>query len=128
MQKRGSRTIVSPVDDDRGHSVTDLHDRAGGGPKVDVLFDQKLFDRVIRRERSSAYWFAASLWGVSGLVMGAILGVYITLAVQAGSADIWRENFISGQAAREAADSVNSRQSVIHQEDPQQQPQQEPQR
>lgn len=99
MRNKGSRTIVSPVDDDpRGRSVTDLHDRAGGGPKVDVLFDQKLFDRVIRRERSSAYWFAASLWGVSGLVLGAILGVYITLSVQSGSADIWRDNFISGQA------------------------------
>ena len=122
MRNKGSRTIVSPVDDDpRGRSVTDLHDRAGSGPKVDVLFDQKLFDRVIRRERSSAYWFAASLWGVSGLVLGAILGVYITLAVQSGSADIWRDNFISGQASRAAADSVNSRDPVIRREDPQQQ-------
>ncbi|WP_395647188.1 hypothetical protein [Terricaulis sp.] len=118
MRNKGSRTIVTPVEDDpRGRSVTDLHDRGGAG-KVDVLFDQKLFDRVIRRERSSAYWFAASLWGVSGLVLGAILGVYITLAVQAGSADIWRENFISGQAAREAADSVNSREPVLRREEP----------
>ena len=125
MQKRGSRTIVTPVEDDpRGRSVTDLH--SAGGPKVDVLFDQKLFDRVIRRERSSAYWFAASLWGVSGLVLGAILGVYITLAVQSGSADIWRDNFISGQASRAAADSVNSRDPVIRREDPQQQQDQQP--
>lgn len=128
MQKRGSRTIVTPVEDDpRGHSVTDLHER-GGGPKVDVLFDQKLFDRVIRRERSSAYWFAASLWGVSGLVMGAILGVYITLAVQTGSADIWRENFIAGSASRAAENSVNSRDPIIRREDPTPQQQQDPQR
>lgn len=28
----------------------------------------------IRRERSSAYWFAASKWGMAGLVAGMILG------------------------------------------------------
>lgn len=128
MRNKGSRTIVTPVDEDpRGRSVTDLH-AGGGGPKVDVLFDQKLFDRVIRRERSSAYWFAASLWGVSGLVMGAILGVYITLAVQTGSADIWRENFIAGSAARAAENSVNSRDPIIRREDPAQQQEQHPQR
>lgn len=28
----------------------------------------------VRRERSSAYWFAATKWGILGLVVGAILG------------------------------------------------------
>jgi hypothetical protein len=33
--------------------------------------------------------------------------------VQTGSADIWRENFISGQAAREASESVNRREPLL---------------
>lgn len=101
------RTIkLNPVDEAQ---VTDHPARAG----LEALMDQKLFHQRIRSERASAYWFAASLWGVTGLIMGAFLGVYITLAVQTGSADIWRENFISGQAAREASESVNRREPLL---------------
>ncbi|HET9230432.1 MAG TPA: hypothetical protein VFO00_04040 [Vitreimonas sp.] len=104
---KGGRTIkLNPVDDER---VTDHPDRH----RMVALEDRNLFNLRIKSERASAYWFAASLWGVTGLVMGAFLGVYITLAVQAGSADIWRENFISGQAAREASESVNRREPLL---------------
>jgi hypothetical protein len=86
--------------------------------------DQKLFAQRIRSERSAAYWFAASLWGFSGLILGALMGVYITLVVQTGSADIWRENFIAGAAADAAQDSVNRRPSLLPSDGgpPQQQP------
>ena len=101
------RTIkLTPVDEAQ---VTDHPDRH----RMVALEDRNLFNLRIKSERASAYWFAASLWGVTGLVLGALLGVYITLAVQTGSADIWRENFISGQAAREASESVNSRPSLL---------------
>jgi len=101
------RTIkLSPVDEDR---VTDHPARAG----LEALMDQKLFHQRIRSERASAYWFAASLWGVTGLIMGALLGVYITLAVQQGSADVWRDNFIAGAAADAARQSVDSRPSLV---------------
>ncbi|HJS79804.1 MAG TPA: hypothetical protein VJ748_04215 [Vitreimonas sp.] len=101
------RTIkLNPVDE---ASVTDHPDRH----RMVALEDRNLFNLRIKSERASAYWFAASLWGVTGLIMGAFLGVYITLAVQTGSADIWRENFISGQAAREASESVNRREPLL---------------
>jgi len=35
--------------------------------------DRKL-NRFLNRERSSAYWFAATKWGILGLVTGMILG------------------------------------------------------
>jgi len=106
--KGGGRTIkLNPVDED--HQVYDHPDRG----RMEALTDQKLFNQRIRSERSSAYWFAASLWGVTGLVLGSILGVYITLAVQNGSSDIWRQNFIAGSAARAAQDTVNSRDPVL---------------
>lgn len=116
--KGGGRTIkLSPVDED--HQVHDHPDRG----RLEALMDQKLFLQRIKSERASAYWFAASLWGVTGLAMGAILGVYITMAVQNGSADIWRQNFIAGSAARAAQDSVNSRPSLLPSEG--EQPQQQ---
>jgi hypothetical protein len=103
---KGREIKLKPVDEAQ---VTDHPDRH----RMVALEDRNLFNLRIKSERASAYWFAASLWGVTGLIMGAFLGVYITLAVQAGSADIWRENFISGQAAREASETVNHRESLL---------------
>jgi len=102
------RTIkLSPVDE---ASVTDHPARAN----LEALMDQKLFHQRIRSERASAYWFAASLWGVTGLILGAFLGVYITLAVQQGSADVWRDNFIAGAAADAARETVDGRPSLVN--------------
>ena len=115
---RGRTIKLNPVDD--GH-VTDHPARAG----LEALMDQKLFLQRIRSERSSAYWFAASLWGVTGMALGAILGVFVTLMVQNGSAEVWRQNYIAGAASREAIDSVNRRDPVLrdpHEQPPQQQP------
>jgi hypothetical protein len=107
MRKSGKTIRISPVEDD--HQVHDHPARAN----LEAIMDQKLFAQRLRSERASAYWFAASLWGVTGLIMGALLGVYITLAVQTGSADIWRENFIAGAAADAARDSVDSRDPIL---------------
>ena len=109
MRSKGGRTIkLNPVDDD--HQVTDHPARAN----LEAIMDQKLFAQRIKSERAAAYWFAASLWGVTGLAFGAILGVYVTLAVQNGSADIWRDNFIAGQAAQDARDTVNNREPLLN--------------
>lgn len=108
MRSKGGRTIkLNPVDDD--HQIHDHPARAG----MEAIMDQKLFHQRIKSERASAYWFAASLWGVTGLILGAFLGVYITLAVQSGSADIWRDNFIAGAASDAARESVDSREPLL---------------
>ncbi|MBC7769630.1 MAG: hypothetical protein H7124_12685 [Phycisphaerales bacterium] len=120
MRKSGGKTIrLNPVDQE--HQVHDHPARAN----LEALMDQKLFFQRIKSERASAYWFAASLWGVSGLVLGAILGVYVTLVVQNGSADIWRENFIAGAAADAARQSVDGRRPMLN--DPADQTPPEPQ-
>ena len=48
------------------------------------------------------------------LILGAFLGVYITLAVQQGSADVWRDNFIAGAAADAARETVDGRPSLVN--------------
>jgi hypothetical protein len=112
------RTIkLNPVDEER---VTDHPARAG----LEALMDQKLFHQRIRSERASAYWFAASLWGVTGLVLGAILGVFLTMAVQTGSVPFIRDNIIAGTAIDAARDSVNQREPLLPSENPPPQDQQ----
>jgi len=118
MRSKGTRTI-RPVDED--HQVTDHPSRAG----LEALMDQKLFLQRIKSERSAAYWFAASLWGVTGLVLGGLLGVMLTITVQTGSFPLIRDNMIAGAAMDEARDTVNSRPSLVDREtNPQNQPQQ----
>jgi hypothetical protein len=119
MRSKGGKTIrLNPVDED--DHVQDHPARAG----LEAIMDQKLFAQRIKSERSAAYWFAASLWGMSGLVIGACLGAIMSIMVQTGSVDIWRGNFISGMAADEARDTVNNRESLLN--NPQNQPPQQP--
>ncbi len=94
---------VSPPRDDA--HVHDHPARAG----LEAIMDQKLFHQRIKSERASAYWFAASLWGVTGLVLGALMGVFLTMTVQTGSVPFIRDNIIAGTAIDAARDSVNQR-------------------
>jgi len=117
MRAKGPRTI-KPVDDD--HMVHDHPARAG----LEALMDQKLFHQRIRSERASAYWFAASLWGVTGLVMGALLGGFMMFNAYVGLTDPVRDTLVQGQAIREATETVNSRPSLVDRETNPQSPQQ----
>lgn len=117
MRSKGGKTIrLNPVDEDP--QIHDHPARAG----LEALMDQKLFAQRIKSERASAYWFAASLWGMSGLVLGAILGVFVTLMVFTGAAPTIRDNMISGAAMDAAQDSVNSRPGLLSDPQTEQQP------
>jgi hypothetical protein len=114
MRSRGGRTIkVTPVDEDT-HQVQDHPDRG----RIEALMDQNLFRMHIRRERSSAYWFAATLWGVSGLVLGALLGGFMMFQAYVGLTDPVRETLVQGQAIQAAQDSVNSRDPIVSRDAP----------
>jgi hypothetical protein len=116
MRGKGGKTIrLTPVEEDT--QITDHPARAN----LEALMDKKLFDQRIKSERSAAYWFAASLWGVTGLAMGAFLGVFLTMAVQTGSVPFIRDNIIAGAAIEDARNTVNDRDSLLR--DPQEQPQ-----
>lgn len=121
MRKSGGKTIrLNPVEED--HQVHDHPARAG----LEALMDQKLFAQRIKSERSSAYWFAASLWGVTGLVLGGILGAYMMYVAMDSSLPLASEAVTRGMAVEQARQSVNNREPL--QLDPNAQPQQEPQR
>lgn len=118
MRNKGSKTIrLNPVDED--HQVHDHPARAN----LEALMDQKLFAQRIRSERSSAYWFAASLWGVTGLVLGGILGAYMMYVAMDSSLPLASEAVTRGMAVEQARQSVNSREPLLS--DPQDQQQQQ---
>lgn len=105
---KGGKTIrLNPVDEEA--HITDHPARAN----LEAIMDQKLFAQRIKSERSAAYWFAATLWGVTGLALGAIMGVLLTMVVMNGSAPFIRDNIIAGTAIDEARDSVNSRDGML---------------
>lgn len=116
MRSKGTRTI-KPVDED--HQIHDHPARAN----LEALMDQKLFHQRIKSERASAYWFAASLWGVTGLILGAFLGVFITITVLDQSEGRIRDNIVSGFAIDAARDTVNDRPSLLPGPDEQSPPQ-----
>ena len=64
-------------------------------------------------------WFVTAapighaLWGVTGLVLGGIMGVFLTIIVQTGSVPLIRDNMIAGAAMDEARDSVNQREPLL---------------
>ncbi len=124
MRKGGKTIRLTPVEDD--HQVTDHPARAN----LEALMDQKLFAQRIKSERASAYWFAASLWGVTGLALGALIGVLLTLMVQDSSesriADRTRENLVQGMAIREANETVRDRDPILRDPAEDQRPQQRP--
>jgi hypothetical protein len=121
MATKGGRTIrLTPVDENT--HITDHPARSG----MEALTDQKLFAQRIRSERASAYWFAASLWGVTGLALGAAMGVILTLMVQDNSegriAERTRDNIVTGMAVQDANDTVRDRPSLLSDEQEKQQP------
>ncbi|HVV31938.1 MAG TPA: hypothetical protein VHC73_01820 [Vitreimonas sp.] len=120
MANNRGRTIkLNPVDDGL---VTDHPARAN----LEAIMDQKLFHQRIRSERSSAYWFAASLWGVAGLVLGGLLGAYMMYVAMDSSLPLASEAVTRGMAVEQARQSVNNRPSLLNDQNQNQPSQQQP--
>jgi hypothetical protein len=107
MRKSGKTIRLNPVDDD--HQVHDHPARAN----LEAIMDQKLFAQRIKSERSSAYWFAASLWGVTGLVLGGILGSYMMFVAMDSSLPLASEAVSRGMAVEQARQRVDDREPAL---------------
>ena len=56
----------------------------------------------VRRERSSAYWFAATKWGMLGLIVGMVLGGAGMYVASIATLPIAQEALFKGAAMRDA--------------------------
>lgn len=106
MRKSGKTIRLNPVDEGQ---VTDHPARAN----LEALMDQKLFAQRIKSERASAYWFAASLWGVTGLVMGGILGAFMMYVAMDSSLPLASEAVSRGMAVEQARQRVDDGERVL---------------
>jgi hypothetical protein len=115
MRNKGGRTVnISPVDDNpRARVVHDLNER--GGTRMEALFDQNMFQMHIRRERSSAYWFAASLWGMSGLIIGGLLGAMIMFTSMRAAVPVASDAMNLAVAQERARQDVEQRHDSVTQ-------------
>jgi hypothetical protein len=100
------------IDTGGDHGPQVLLDHPDRG-RMEALYDQKLHNAQIRRERSAAFWMAASIWGVSGLVIGSCLGALMMFYAYTGMTPTVRDNLMAGAAMDEARDSVNSRDPLM---------------
>lgn len=104
---KGRTVNITPVDDDRGR-VTD-HPARG---QLQAIWDERLFERTIRKERSSAYWFAASLWGMSGLVIGGLMGAYIMFQSMNAAMPVAFDALTRGMAAEQGRQNSERNQEL----------------
>ncbi|MDZ4691160.1 hypothetical protein [Terricaulis sp.] len=120
MRKAGTKNI-RPVDEDH-QQVHEHPDRQ----RMVALEDRNLFNMRIKSERASAYWFAASVWGVTGLVLGGILGAFMMYVAMDSSLPLASEAVTRGMAVEQARQSVNNRAPMLVDPDqPAQQPEQQ---
>ncbi|MDX2237590.1 MAG: hypothetical protein NW203_08500 [Hyphomonadaceae bacterium] len=95
MRTPSARTArLTPVDDEnRIRPVGETLDSR----RFDPMLEERLLRAQFKRERSSAYWFAAAKWGVSGLVVGMCLGAYLMYAATVSTLPVAMEALMRGQ-------------------------------
>jgi hypothetical protein len=76
------------------------------------ILDEKVWKARIRSERSAAYWFAASKWGMVGLIFGMVLGgmgMYIAsnAAIPMAQDAMTRAAAINGALANDAQERAD---------------------
>ncbi len=81
----------------------------------DPMFEEKLLRAQFKRERSSAYWFAASTWGIAGLVIGACLGAYMMYVATVATLPTAVNAVTQGMAVQEIQRQADQRPNLMEQ-------------
>jgi len=89
----GRKGKITPVDEDYMRRQAEAHAN---------LAEDRQVRAYLRRERSSAYWFAATKWGMLGLVAGIILGGAGMYVASIATLPLAQEALFQGAAMRDA--------------------------
>jgi len=82
------------------------HIHRGGVRPYDSAQDDRWLQHQLRRERSAAYWFAASKWGFLGLVLGLCLGAFMMYVATVSTLPIAQDAIARGQTIQDAREAV----------------------
>jgi hypothetical protein len=75
--------------------------------------DERDWRLLLRRERSSAYWFAATKWGMLGLILGMIIGGGGMYVASIATLPMAQEALFKGAAMRDAQDRAANNPSEL---------------
>jgi hypothetical protein len=95
----GRKGKITPVDEDY------LRRQAEQQNSID---QDRQMQRFLSRERSSAYWFAATKWGMIGLIFGIILGGAGMYVASIATLPIAQEALFKGAAMRDAQEKAKN--------------------
>lgn len=98
--------------------ATQVQDHPERG-RIEALFDQNLFRLQVRRERSAAFWMAASIWGTGGLVIGALIGGFMMFYAYVGLSKPVRDNIMDGMVVHNATNDANNQLTLRDSQSPQ---------
>ena len=105
----GKRPKIAAVDTDYGRRIDSDFDRPNP-------LDERQWRTHIRRERSSAYWFAATKWGILGLVAGMILGGVGMYFASISTIDMAQEAVTKGaivERLRQEQEAINNQPAPV---------------
>ncbi len=104
----GARSLVG-ADDQKLRNIHTLDVRA----QDPHYLEEKLLRDQFRRERSSAYWFAASTWGIAGLVLGACAGAYMMYVASVATLPVAQDAISRGMAMQEIQRQSDGRPGLL---------------
>ena len=105
--RSGSGPQLAAVDDAPARRSMRLH----AEEYAETVQERWMRDQI-RRERSAAYWFAASKWGFMGLMIGIAIGAFMMYTASVTTLPLAQDAVARGaaiQAAKEAAEGGYAR-------------------
>jgi len=102
------RVRLTPVEEASGYETT----KAAAQRGYDVLAhpeasqEARAMRSLMRRERSSAYWFAAAKWGMGGLIMGMLMGASLMYVASVAQLPVAQDAVARGAAIAAASNAL----------------------
>jgi hypothetical protein len=112
MRSQGARAKIAAVDEPYPRSVAQAYDMTPvQDPRRIDYYDERTIRSHVRRERSSAYWFAATKWGILGLIVGMVLGGGGMYVASIGTAAVNAESMSRAIALSDARRNLGEKDS-----------------
>lgn len=77
-----------------------------GAERREMLLEERILRSQIARERAAAYWFAATKWGIAGLVAGICIGGYIMYVASVATLPLAQDALARGAAINAAQNQL----------------------
>lgn len=114
----GTRSLLGAAEEQKLRNIHTLTNRAAEDQhpqeeKLRAEREERKLRETIQRERSSAYWFAASTWGIAGLILGACAGAYMTYVVSVAALPVAQDAIARGMAMENIRSDADGRPTLL---------------